>query len=559
MKIHNIKYYPVLLFIISLKTGLLTAQDSLQLNGQTESVAIISDRNLYCINENINFCAFNTSSDQLKKMEWSKVIYVELINSIGESVAKGKFYFDSIGSTGQIEIPENCLTGIYFLKAYTKWMRNYPTSCYGYSMLKIINPFNKNILQSFHTEDSIDIKPTYNHRNNKLIISSNKKTYQCQEKGFIEVESQQENLNTTINVSIIRKGLFDSLVYSSQKLLTNSILAEYIPETRGISISGTVLSQSDSLPIAYSMVNATVFSDRNTIYNNICNKNGRFNLSLNDLKDFQELYITTKKNSGKIPIIQIDNDFCTKQVTLPDIPLKLTKEENILAEEICKNAQINKAYKADDVTKLSITNNPVFYGKPDNIILFNKFIDLPTMHDYIHEVMPNVSIKTTKGKEHIDLYGIYSEMHLFKPLILLDLVPVFDDELILKVSPKDINRAEIINEPYIIGKQTFGGIISFFSNDSTMAGIELPSWSTFLKFQGYQTKYYYLEQDKKKNISSIPDLRNCLLFDNYTIHKKEVLSVNFSTGLTKGEYLIVVRGIDKNNNNFYNYKSIFVE
>ncbi len=56
--------------------------------------------------------------------QWSRVLYVELIQPNGTSLAQGKVLIDSSGAMGTINIPEGLSSGTYYLKAYTRWMRN---------------------------------------------------------------------------------------------------------------------------------------------------------------------------------------------------------------------------------------------------------------------------------------------------------------------------------------------------------------------------------------------------------------------------------------------------
>jgi hypothetical protein len=88
----------------------------------------------------VSFRLYNLSDPLLKETHWSRVCYLELINSRNAAVAQGKYQLHSWGGDGQIIIPDTVTTGHYTLRAYTRWMRNDPPSAYFHLPLAIVNP-----------------------------------------------------------------------------------------------------------------------------------------------------------------------------------------------------------------------------------------------------------------------------------------------------------------------------------------------------------------------------------------------------------------------------------
>ncbi len=66
-------------------------------------------------------------------------------------------------------------------------------------------------------------------------------------------------------------------------------------------------------------------------------------------------------------------------------------------------------------------------------------------------------------------------LEIYPPLVMIDGVAIFDIEAVLAVSPRLIERIEIVNAPYIRGNVTFGGIISLISKNNDLGYIDLPS------------------------------------------------------------------------------------
>ena len=112
-----------------------------------EQIIMITDRKVYASGEPVYFRVYNNSPRQLKEHQWSKVLYVEVLNSLNTRVAQGKYELEPRGASGQVLIPDSVTTGTYFIRAYTKWMRNYPASGYTYLPLIIINPYQSAITE----------------------------------------------------------------------------------------------------------------------------------------------------------------------------------------------------------------------------------------------------------------------------------------------------------------------------------------------------------------------------------------------------------------------------
>jgi hypothetical protein len=76
----------------------------------------------------------------------SRILYVDIITPDGTRVTGGKYQVELLSAHGYVKIPEESITGIYYLKSYTRFMRNGNPESYHYVMLKIINPYKTEVL-----------------------------------------------------------------------------------------------------------------------------------------------------------------------------------------------------------------------------------------------------------------------------------------------------------------------------------------------------------------------------------------------------------------------------
>jgi hypothetical protein len=185
-------------------------------------------------------------------------------------------------------------------------------------------------------------------------------------------------------------------------------------------------------------------------------------------------------------------------------------------------------------------NNNSFYGEPSEVLVIEKFIDLPTLEDYFTELPLLVKLRKIQGRKHFRFYTEQDDMSRYDPLMLVDWVAVNDIEKILAMSPQEIERIELLNSPYVKGNITYGGIISFVSKKNNFAGIDLPKSGTFVN-------YSFLEEcidtiPPAPSLLHIPDSRNTIYWNPAIQADDEGTSaISFTAPDTPGKYYIILR------------------
>jgi hypothetical protein len=100
----------------------------------------------------------------------------------------------------------------------------------------------------------------------------------------------------------------------------------------------------------------------------------------------------------------------------------------------------------------------------------------------------------------------------------------------------------VIRQVYIKGSVAFGGVISFFSRNGDMAGIDLPEGSYFFDFMQVNIPAD-VEPGPVVPDQRTPDLRNTVLWlDNVMIARDSDSLITFRAPAISGEYQVVVRG-----------------
>jgi hypothetical protein len=569
--------------------------DSLMLKSELykEKLHIFTDRNIYATGEKIFFRAVTQTDPGLKEINWSTVLYIELIDGGNKSSVQGKFKLDKWGASGYITVPSNLPSGNYYIRAYTKWMRNFSPYDYAYSVITVINPYSEETNDILNHEIKKDSTTDVNTGklivlNNIIKCSTSRETYNKREKVKLVIKIPDEELISSGGycVSVIKSDAINSKKYglnlSNFKVNDDPAEIKYWPEIQGLSLSGSINKKGLNVPSAYPEVHLSALGNNPYYIGYLTEQKGKFLFSLPDEHETRNFFIGVETKDADPIEILIDNDFSTDLTDLPPIPFILSGEEKNIAREIMFNMQLEKAYKqrpdrqiADTITgdiiydsitvppDITFTPEPVFfYGKPEITLKPDDYVKLPNLQEFFIELIPQASIIKRKERTSIVMKGYNPDIAFYKPLILLDFVPVFNAENLLSLSPELISRIEVINSTYVRGNMCFGGIISVFSKKGDMAGIDLPENSYFFDFKTFepQDEISFPDYSNSPANKRIPDFRNTIYW-NPDLQAKpgETVSCEFFTSDNSGEYIILVRGITEQGSILEGHCSFTVE
>jgi hypothetical protein len=529
-----------------------------------EKYYLMTDRTMYAVGERILFKVFNISPDPIKSTHWSKVMYIELTKNDGSAVQKGKYTLDISGCSGYMEIPSRISSGYYYLRAYTKWMRNFSVSDFAFCCIKIINPFSPEIEERRHAENGsasyaesfIDLTL----RENSIDCHTGKDTYRSREKVILSVEFRDYDPYSRgeFCISVIKTGAMDTMnygiLYLNQQVENKTRSINYIPDMRGVSVSGRVIEKEGGSPVNNASVQLSVLGDEFDLLEYNTGADGKYIFSLSPLQGEKDIYIVAR--AGNInPEILIDNDFNTDAFYIDGEEFRLTKSEIDIAEEIMLNMQIEKIYRSDKIRDSLYAHEDsvktTFYGNPSTILYIDEYIELPTIEEVLFELVPEVIVRKRKDNIFINVTDneiYHPDLAIFEPLVLLDHIPVHNLENLLKLSPSKISRIEVVNEIFIKGANRYGGIISIFSRRGDIAGIDLPENSMFFDYKTFteQDKRFTPNYGESKGKLNIPDYRSCLYWNPELMPGDNMKAeLEFYTSDRKGQYMVLIRGVSE--------------
>ncbi len=229
-----------------------------------EEVIVFTDRDLYLSGEQLWFTAYVVVNNTFQEFDLSKIVYLELIDAVKKKTFKGKFEIIEGIAAGSFHVPAEALSGNYFIRAYTQYQRNFPPEVFATKNITIINPEfslpgQKQILDTL--EGKVDAEPkTVGFENEiEIIVQTDKFVYHKREPLELKLEMPgiRKDKMASLCVSVIRRGTFrkpKGFISSVPNMETESGKDQkglfWIPETRGVGISGYVSEKKSLKPVS---------------------------------------------------------------------------------------------------------------------------------------------------------------------------------------------------------------------------------------------------------------------------------------------------------------------
>lgn len=497
-----------------------------------------TDRAIYISGEEICFSGILSIADKEELL--STVVYVELIGPENQKINQIKLPVNHQAYSGKLIIPEDVLSGYYFLRSYTKWMRNGSPNNYHYNLLKIINPFQRELL---NTKDSLLVHETISKLKPNTDSLVKKANYEVGDSLLIHLDKKISDLKNT-SVSIIPAGSQAFRLNTTKPSAAYYYQMNYEAETRGLSLSGKIFVNGHLSP--FHQLNVHILGEKDFI-SVLCDADGHFNVAL--VEDFNEkelFLIAGSSEEGKVEI-KIDQDFCTKKINLKTPKFIIENSEKEILLQMAKRQQIASIYESKPVPQKKNKKKKSFYGSVFKTIDFDVYVPLDSMSQYFTDLPSWVSIKKKKGKRSLHLVGTQTELNIYPSLVMVDWVPVDEADRVLAMNPKLVKEIEVINQAYIHGNQIYGGVIHIKTRKGDFGNLKFPESGQYLNYLFYSF--------------NMSNLQTQQTFSN-TIYWKTDLQdfsdIHLQTPLFSGKYLIMIQGIDKNGEHVWKAQEIQV-
>jgi hypothetical protein len=476
----------------------------------------------------------------------SKIAYVELIGNDLKSISGQKLYLENGTAQGDFFMPVSLKSGNYKLIGYTKHMMNVSSINYFTVDISVINPF-----QPFEGKtDSLqsEMEKT-NHSTGSFSLTTNKKIYSVREKIDLKINASGKLPSGNYSVSV-RK--FDHLLISSN-VHANEFrpafskaqekTATELTELRGEIVSGKISSKRNGQSvhdkfIALSMPGTSfVFKIVQT------GRDGRFYFLLDKTPDNAETVIQVMEPDRDNYVIILDEDINPDLSALSFSTLSLNPEMKEEIQQRSIASQIENAYydRKKDSIFASAATEPFFHPL-EKVYTLDDYTRFPTLKETIIEVLKEIYFTRENDHNVIHVRNITMDNEMYGlPLVLVDGLLIQDVDELFEYGMRYVQKVSLINEPYIYGPKTFGGIVNFTTK---LNDYKSKSKGDFIKKIVFErpiaAKTYFQPDYSMTTNSKIPDYRYQLLWMPKINDANETISF-YSSDVT-GKFEITLEG-----------------
>jgi hypothetical protein len=533
-----------------------------------EKLVVFTDRSLYAVNEIIRFTAILQSGAYHASGPGSDVIYAELLNAAGNAVTKGKYLLSANRSSGYLSIPPSIHSGNYYLRCYTRWMRNFGAGDFSFIPIRVVNPYLKEV-EEVSTEPGKQGLSVIHIDKPAIFCSTKKHTYVAGEKVDIEFTPVNGSISHIQEgcVTVVPEGSIDisALLYrvDDNPGIEEPFQLKFLPDRKGTAISGSVMNDITGEPSPGTRIHFTILGKDPAYIVTTSDQEGRFLIRVPARTGNQEMFVVPEQKPDAPLEVLIDNDFSTEPLPFQAEPFSLQENEKILASRISLQMQLQQNYLSaseNDTTGIATQTEYIpFYGIPEISVKLDEFINLPNMQEVIVNLLPKIYVVRRGGSEYFMIKSENPMISQYQPLVLIDHIPVFDMKVVLAISPSKIDRIEVIPEIYVLGEVKYGGIICFTSREGDLAGMTLPEGSYFFDFTALQPPLVQ-PHPRYPDGSRMPDTRNTLFWkDHMEFDKEHPGKISFQAASVPGNYLILFRGVSSEGEIVYGSDHIHVE
>jgi len=122
-----------------------------------QEIFVHTDRDTYIAGEDLWFKIYLFNRKTNKPQTDEKIAYIEVLNPENRPVVQKRILLDNGTGPGQISLPDTLSSGIYTLRAYTSWMKNFmPENCY-MEEINVYNAFRNKAFSKISYSDQVDV------------------------------------------------------------------------------------------------------------------------------------------------------------------------------------------------------------------------------------------------------------------------------------------------------------------------------------------------------------------------------------------------------------------
>ncbi|MFP2996187.1 hypothetical protein ABN763_09750 [Spongiivirga sp. MCCC 1A20706] len=514
-----------------------------------------------------SFYCIDASTYKLSNI--SKVGYVQLINSSGETILNQKIRLNKGKGQGELFIPSSLNSGNYKLIGFTRWMSNENIDQLFQSDILLVNPYRTNQFSDANTtlsEESMTEKPNASLSDSIVGISIGKNSFSPRSNLQLTVQNLKGTLGAGSYSISVRKvddlnipAPTNPIQYSNKYAKLSKKISKkigdtlVIPEQKGELVSYQLIDNQRQQPKPNVELAVSLPGKRNEIKYAKTDQSGTFYSYYKSPIASDNIYvqlITEDNSTHTLKNSKLsDRLINTKLLTFANH--KVSTTDSILIKNRSIHNQIQNAYRINkkDTLVSSEPENPFSSDIPESFVL-DEYKRFKTMKETFVEIVVNVSIKKRDGKDVIWIdENTLSNSRRYKieylaPLVLVDGIYIKDQQTILDFDATKVKAVYLLRDRFSLGSKAFKGMIYLETFDQQNQPLITNETILVAKGNFAQEDRRYFNQLYSDNTEDnrAPDFRTQLYWNPNFNLKDDEINFDCYTSDVKGDFEIILNG-----------------
>ncbi|MBO4756926.1 MAG: hypothetical protein J5577_00575 [Bacteroidales bacterium] len=538
-----------ILLVMLLLPGVLSGQSRLR-----ERVYVSTDREVYVAGDAVWMSAYCVDASSGKLSSFSKTAYVEIHSSAG-MVQTAKIALEGGRGGGRLMLPNTLPTGNYRLLAYTALgasEEGFDPSV-GARTLSVFNTFSNERIEggvkvvgqaqaaaALRQAGGLTVSAAAGDAGTARIMVTNNGP---------EAVSFNLGVRHEDGIPAPAGGHIADFVGSLHSLpaargFDASVVPEYEGEIIRARVTGTDAEGLESVKDKYAFISSP--GDGQNIYTALIRADGSATFFTSNIYGDQNMFLEIEDvNRDNICHLEIISPFLNLEPG--DIPeLALSPEYSEALELRGVAMQLERNFNSDTLySALPARQHKVLDPQSCKSYILDDYTRFPVMEDIFIEFIPEIRVRQANGKRELQLL-VTDQRGQFRlqqgmSLVLLDGVPVLDQEKIFSYDPLLVKRIDIYPDSYFVGIRGFSGIVNFVTYKGTLPSMAFEDNVRIVDFQGTS---YPLAYTCEGVSNEYPDFRQTLLWHPLlSLEPGESMEMECKMPVYTGRFEAVAEGI----------------
>ncbi|MFD0749062.1 hypothetical protein ACFQZS_02840 [Mucilaginibacter calamicampi] len=327
---------------------------------------------------------------------------------------------------------------------------------------------------------------------------------------------------------------------------------QFAPEYDGQLVSGTISNRTTGRPAPNTLTYISFPGTKARLFSARSDAQGRFFFNSGFVYGANEVVLQVNHFIDSTTYkIDLASPFSDKFSTTSLPAFNVSPVQKPLLSEHSLSMQVQNTYQLAGMRQFysTDTDSTSFYGTPAKSFVLDQFTRFTTMEEVMREFVSYIFLVRKDKKLYLKAFnqrGVFND----EPLVMVDGVPVFDNNKIFEVDPLKVKKVDVLPERVFKGDAVFEGLVNLTTYKGDMNSFELNPKAVLLDYEGLQLQrqfYSPVYNSGDEKASRLPDFRNALYWNpDLSTAQDGKVNTSYFTSDIPGKYIGILQGMGNN-------------